>query len=154
MPTGTGTPTVPAAAVEPALRPRLEAPVRENPPTPIEPVPEAPLTIMLSPRRDCWVSLRLDGELVVRRVMRTGERESYGASDEIILNVGDAGAFAFAINQHDGRSLGAAGQVVTVAHYSSELRRLRRTVTGGESEGGTLLAVGCQCRRSEVLIPG
>ena len=65
-------------------------------------------------RRDCWVSLRLDGELVVRRVMRTGERESYGASDEIILNVGDAGAFAFAINQHDGRSLGAAGQVVTV----------------------------------------
>ena len=43
--------------------------------------------------------------------MRAGERETYGARAEIILNVGDAGAFAFAINQRDG---GASGQVVTV----------------------------------------
>ena len=116
VPTGTGTPTVPAAAVapEPALRPRLEAPVRENPPTPLEPVPEAPLTIMLSPRRDCWVALRLDGESVVRRVMHAGEREVYRANEEIVLNVGDAGGFAFAINRQAGRSLGAAGEVVTV----------------------------------------
>ena len=116
VPTGTGTPAAPAAAVapEPALPPSLEAPIREDPPTPIEPVSHAPLTIMLHPRRDCWVSLRLDGESVVRRVMRAGERESYGANDEIVLNVGDAGAFAFAINQHDGRSLGASGEVVTV----------------------------------------
>ena len=116
VPTSTGTPATPAAAVapEPALPPRLEAPVPENPPTPIEPVPRAPLTIMLNPRRDCWVSLRLDGASVVRRVMRAGERASYGANEEIVLNVGDAGAFAFAINQLDGRSLGASGEVVTV----------------------------------------
>ena len=65
-------------------------------------------------RRDCWVSLRIDGEAVVRRVMRAGEQETYGARAEIILNVGDAGAFAFAINQRAGRALGASGQVVTV----------------------------------------
>ncbi len=115
-PTGTGTPAEPATAgaPEPAPPPLLDPPGRADPPTPIEPVPQAPLTIMLNPRRDCWVSLRLDGESVVRRVMRAGERESYGANDEIVLNVGDAGAFAFTINQLDGRSLGASGEVVTV----------------------------------------
>ena len=116
VPTGTGSPAEPATPFgpEPAPPPRLDPPGRADPPTPIEPVTEAPLTIMLNPRRDCWVSLRLDGESVVRRVMRAGERESYGANDEIVLNVGDAGAFAFAINQQRGRSLGASGAVVTV----------------------------------------
>ena len=116
LPTRTGTPPVLAVAVvpEPALSPRLEAPVRDPPSPSIDPVPQAPLTIVLSPRRDCWVSLRVDGASVVRRVMRAGEREVYGARAEIVLNVGDAGAFAFAINQRAGRALGASGQVVTV----------------------------------------
>ena len=116
VPTGTGTPAELATAVEsvPAQPPRLDPPGRADAPSPIAPVPHAPLTIMLNPRGDCWVSLRLDGESVVRRVMRAGEQESYGANNEIVLNVGDAGAFAFAINQHDGRSLGASGEVVTV----------------------------------------
>ncbi len=119
VPTGTGTPAEPATAGEPvpAPPPRLDPPIRADPPTPIEPVPLAPLTFMLSLRGDCWVSLRLDGESVLRRVMYAGERESYEADDEIILTVGDAGAFAFAINQQDGRSLGAAREVVT-AHIT------------------------------------
>ncbi len=116
VPSGTGTPVAPATAVEPepAPPPRLDPPVRADPPTPIEPGPQAPLTIVLSPRGDCWVSLRLDGESVFRRVMHAGERESYEADDEIVLNIGDAGAFAFVINQQEGRSLGASGEVVTV----------------------------------------
>jgi len=116
VPTSTGTPSELATAFEPAPAPppRLDPPGRADAPSPIAPVRSAPLTIVLSPRGDCWVSLSLDGELVVRRVMRAGEQESYGANDEIVLNVGDAGAFAFAINQHDGRSLGASGEVVTV----------------------------------------
>ena len=115
VPTGIATPPEPASAVEPAPAPppRLDPPGRADPPTPVEPVPPAPLTIVLSPRGDCWVSLRLDGASVVSRVMRAGERESYEANDEIVLNIGDAGAFAFVINQQDGRSLGASGEVVT-----------------------------------------
>ena len=116
VPTGTGTPVEPATTVEPPATPPpyVDPSLRAAPPSPIKPVPQAPLTIVLSPRRDCWVSLRLDGASAVRRVMRAGERESYGANDEIVLNVGDAGAFAFAINQRAGRSLGASGEVVTV----------------------------------------
>lgn len=115
VPSGTGTPAAPARAVEPepAPPPRLDRSVRVDPPTLIEPVPRAPLSIVLRPRGDCWVSLRLDGELAVRRLMRAGERESYEADDEIVLIIGDAGAFAFAINEQDGRTLGVSGEVVT-----------------------------------------
>ena len=56
----------------------------------------------------------VDGASVLSRVMHAGERESYAADDEIVLNIGDAGAFAFMINQQDGRSLGASGEIVTV----------------------------------------
>ena len=123
LPTRTDTPPGPAVAMapEPALSPRLAVPVRDLPsptiepvPHTIEPVPQAPLTIVLRPRRDCWVSLRIDGESVVRRVMRAGEQETYGGRAEIILKRRGRRAFAFAINQRAGRALGASGQVVTV----------------------------------------
>jgi hypothetical protein len=71
------------------------------------------LALVLSPRDECWVSLTIDGDLVFSRVMRRGERASYEANEEIILNIGDAGAFGFALNDQDGRTLGEFGEVVT-----------------------------------------
>ena len=72
-----------------------------------------PLAIVLQPRGESWVSLTVDGELVVSRIMQAGEEESYEAEDEITLNIGNAGQFGFTINQQDGRSLGGRGEVVT-----------------------------------------
>ena len=107
-------------APEPALVEAPPAPpVQVDPPGVVgplvrpEPNTQESLTIVLHPSDDCWVSLRVDGESVFSRVMHAGERESYEADEEIVLNVGDAGAFAFRINQRDGRSLGASGEVVT-----------------------------------------
>ena len=71
------------------------------------------LSLVLQPTDDCWVSLTIDGVLIFSRVMQGGERESYQAGDEIVMNIGNAGAFEFAINQRPGRSLGAPGEVVT-----------------------------------------
>ena len=59
------------------------------------------------------MSLTVDGELKFARLMSAGEEASYEAKDEIVLNVGDAGAFSFSLNQQNGRSLGGAGEVVT-----------------------------------------
>ena len=112
--TGTDAPEPPVAETAPAVLAPVERPVRTEPPVTAEPMSQGSLTIVLRPRADCWVSLRVDGESVFERVMRAGERESYKADDEIILNVGDAGAFAFAINQQAGRSLGASGEIVTI----------------------------------------
>jgi len=92
---------------------QVDPPIRVESPIVVEPVPLGPLNLVLRPRDDCWVSLTIDGESVFSRVMNAGERESYEADDVIILNIGDAGAFAFGINQQIGRSLGASGEVVT-----------------------------------------
>ena len=85
---------------------------------PAAPVEEAaavsePLAIVLRPSGESWVSLTVDGELVVSRIMQAGEEESYEAEDEITLNIGNAGQFDFTINQQDGRSLGGRGEVAT-----------------------------------------
>ena len=92
---------------------RVEPPVRTEASVLAEPITQEPLTVVLRPRDDCWVSVTLDGESVFSGLMRAGEHESYEADDEIILKIGDAGAFAFAINQQAGRLLGASGEVVT-----------------------------------------
>ena len=118
-----GTEPLSAAAVEtpaptvavgdtPVPPPRVEPPVR---PAPAPPVPASndSLALVLSPRDECWVSLTIDGDRVFARVMRGGERASYEANEEIILNIGDAGAFGFSLNERDGRTLGDSGEVVT-----------------------------------------
>ena len=79
---------------------------------PVSPVSE-PLAIVLRPRGESWVSLAVDGETVMQRVMQAGEEESYQAADEIRLNIGNAGQFDFTLNGQDGRSLGGQGEVVS-----------------------------------------
>ena len=76
-------------------------------------VVEVPLIIDIYPKTECWVSLIVDGERVFSKVMKAGEREVREAETEILINVGDAGAFEFDINQLKGRELGANGEVVT-----------------------------------------
>ena len=71
-------------------------------------------TISVHPNGPCWISLTIDGEHVLARVMTDGERESYEVDNQLILNVGDAGTFEFSIDEQPGRSLGGDGQVVTV----------------------------------------
>ena len=105
--------TPPAEAAPVALAP-AELPVRAAPSRPPAPDPLGELTLVLRPRDDCWISLRVDGEPMFERTMRAGEEATFEADEEISLIVGDAGAFAFTINQQDGRSLGASGDIVTL----------------------------------------
>jgi transcriptional regulator with XRE-family HTH domain len=72
------------------------------------------LFIDLHPVAACWVSLMVDGNLAFSRLMQPGDREVLQAREEIVLHVGDAGAFAFSLNQQRGKPLGNSGQVITV----------------------------------------
>ena len=67
----------------------------------------------IAPKADCWVSLTVDGEQVFSGVMRPGDKRRVTAREEISLNVGDAGAFAYVLNGKAGRPLGAPGEVVS-----------------------------------------
>lgn len=113
--------SVPAVAPDPgdagAPVEALPEPASLPPAAPVE-IEEAaavqePLALVLRPRGDSWVSLTVDGELVVSRIMRAGEEESFEADDEITLNIGNAGQFGFTINGLTARSLGGPGEVVT-----------------------------------------
>ena len=96
-----------------ALRVPGEAESLNAAPVLVETAATGPLTIDIHPQGRCWVSLTLDGEPAFARVMQAGEREIREAQREIILSVGDAGAFAFSINGQPGHPLGERGEVVT-----------------------------------------
>ena len=68
----------------------------------------------LHPSAECWVSLTVDGRNVFTRIMRAGERETHGVAREAVVEVGNAGAFAFSIDGREGKPLGTEGQVRTL----------------------------------------
>jgi cytoskeleton protein RodZ len=71
------------------------------------------LSMEISPRAACWVSVNTDGEQVFSGLMNAGEKRSITAREQIALNVGDAGAFVYTLNGRRGKSLGAPGEVVS-----------------------------------------
>ena len=103
----------PPAAAVPAVPPPTGSEVRSEPPRAAA-ADTGQLTLQISPTGDCWVQASADGATVISRVLRAGDREVVVAQGAIDLRIGDAGAFAFTINQRPGRSLGAFGEVVNV----------------------------------------
>lgn len=99
----------PAALKEEDVRPPVAASSR--PPAAVS--AEQPLVLEIHPTGQCWVSLTIDGQNVFARLMQPGEKEVRRIRDTAVVEIGDAGAFAFSINGRPGRSLGAEGQVKT-----------------------------------------
>lgn len=71
------------------------------------------LTIEMSPRATCWVSVNVDGEQGFSGLLRAGDKQVVKARDQIVLNVGDAGAFVYVLNGRAGKPLGGPGEVVS-----------------------------------------
>lgn len=65
----------------------------------------------LHPSGPCWISLTVDGELVMARLLEAGERLTYTVERVAAIEVGDAGVFEYTLNGRPGRPLGGAGQV-------------------------------------------
>jgi len=70
----------------------------------------AAMRIEMRPTSACWVRVTVDGTRVMERVMLPGERDARNVRDNVVIEVGDAGAFAFTINGRPGRSLGGSGE--------------------------------------------
>jgi cytoskeleton protein RodZ len=71
------------------------------------------MTLEMHPTSECWVKLTVDGRPVLARTMRGGEKEVRTVQDRMVIEVGDAGAFAFSVDGRAGKPLGIAGQVRT-----------------------------------------
>lgn len=82
---------------------------------------DEPMRLTIQPVARCWVKVVADGRVVLSRELVAGERAVHDADAEILLTVGDAGAFVYSINDVPGRALGAPGKVVTIRIRRSNL---------------------------------
>jgi cytoskeletal protein RodZ len=72
-----------------------------------------PMTLELHPTGECWVRLTIDGRQPLSRLMIAGDREVHQVRDRAVIEVGNAGAFAFTVDGRRGKMLGQSGQVRT-----------------------------------------
>jgi cytoskeletal protein RodZ len=81
------------------------------------------LAVVIAPTALVWVEATADGARVLYQLVEPGEQRSIEARDELLLRIGDAGAFRFSINGVPGRALGRSGEVrdvrITRDDYSS-----------------------------------
>lgn len=112
----------------PAATPEVQAPSVPRPAADVVPAGgalpapvERGLTLHVTARGECWVSVTADGQEVVSRLMGRGEEEAVRAASELRVKVGDAAAVTLRLNGSPVRPLGAAGQVVTLRIDASNL---------------------------------
>jgi cytoskeletal protein RodZ len=98
-----------APTVTAAPPPITPPPPAETPAAPAPPVAAEKLSIQFEFSADCWVRIAADGQVVLERVMKAGEKQAFTAEHEVALNVGNAGAFTWTLNGKPARSLGPTG---------------------------------------------
>jgi cytoskeleton protein RodZ len=131
-PSPVSTVSAPQTQAAPILPKKGEAPSPSQPPPLPVPVATvgatrevAPGTMVLAlhPTGNCWVRVVADGKVVLSRVMHAGDKETQEVRNRATIQVGDAGAFAFSVNDHPGKSLGPPGSVKTVTLTPDTLTR-------------------------------
>ncbi len=93
-PAETPAPVATAGAADPKLAPRS-------------------LTLDIHPTGDCWIRLTVDGKVIASRIMHAGDKETEEVHDKAVIQIGDAGAFAYSVNGRPGKALGPSGSVRT-----------------------------------------
>lgn len=100
------------------------------------------LRLEIQTKGPCWVSAVADGERVIYRLMRPGERTMVDARVMITLRVGDAGTVAYSINGATGRTLGGNGEPVTVRITNDNLESLYAEPASPDSPEGAATRIG------------
>lgn len=77
-------------------------------------------------RAPCWLAVTADGNRIVYRLMQAGEQQAFDVHRFATLRVGDAAAVEFSINGAAGRSLGRAGEAVSLRVTADNFRDLLR----------------------------
>ena len=70
------------------------------------------ITVTLSAKENCLITLRADGRVLFRRVLEKGRSETWQAKNRIDLYVGNAGGVELIVNGQRFPSLGRRGQVI------------------------------------------
>jgi cytoskeleton protein RodZ len=89
----------------------VASPAAQSSPAPV--AAPSGLTMEMAPKGACWVSVTVDGDPTFSVLMNAGERRQVFAREEVLVTVGDAGAFSYSLNGRPGRPLGGPGEVVS-----------------------------------------
>jgi cytoskeletal protein RodZ len=71
------------------------------------------LTVNLSVTRPCWISISVDGQKKLERLLQPGDPQTLDVARELVLTAGDAAAVEMAVNGTPAKPLGKSGEVVT-----------------------------------------
>ncbi len=105
-------PTTPSPAVlpsgttvQPAAIPAAEA---VSPPA----SPASTLRLEITATGECWISVDHDGAPAIRKVLKPGEVQSFGARERFLVILGNAGGVNMKINGKPVKPLGKPGEVI------------------------------------------
>ena len=121
-PTPATAPATPAPANPPSTQaptpPAQSTSVPTSGATPAAPAPAdgtaSGLRLAIQLTGPCWLSATVDGARTVYQLFEGGEKTTIDAKNDVVLRVGDPATLALTINGATARSLGTAGQPVTV----------------------------------------
>ncbi|MFQ6083068.1 MAG: helix-turn-helix domain-containing protein [Candidatus Aminicenantia bacterium] len=83
-----------------------------SPTPPLIPPEKEKLVLEMSFIEDTWIQVYSDGELKLDGIMKEGQMEKIEATEEIVINTGNAGGISFRLNGKEGKSLGSSGKVI------------------------------------------
>jgi len=111
--------TTPAAVVKQEKAEKVsettEPPTEQLQKTTTEPAPVQEfqgLNLELSFTEECWLQVYADGQLVVDGLKLEGYKTTVKAENELLINIGNAGALNFTLNGKPGKPLGKRGAVL------------------------------------------
>jgi cytoskeleton protein RodZ len=106
------------------------APTATAPVAPGEQPSSKPIQVRLRAVQECWTSVSSDGNVVLKKMLRPGDDQSFGAAERIIVVLGNAAGVRLTINGQAAKPLGKAGEVVRVSIDEKTIPELVEKTTG------------------------
>jgi len=103
-------PSVPAGPAATFAQDRVYSPPSGTPASPSPLAPGALVVTVLS-RRSSWVEARVDGTMVLSRVLKEGESQRLEGKREIVMSLGNAGGVSLTLNDKPMPPVGRDGEV-------------------------------------------
>ena len=104
-------PVIPRPAVAPPQEQPIPAP--ELLAQSDDPAKAAELRLEMSFNADTWIQVAADRQVQTETIKKAGEKATFTAKEQFLIQIGNAGGFTYTINGREGISLGASGQVRT-----------------------------------------
>lgn len=106
-------PVIQRPTVAPPQEKTLPPPVQTPLVDPDDPAKAEDLRLELTFNAETWIQIAADGQVRLEAIKKAGEKATYTAKKQFLIQTGNAGGFTYTINGREGKPLGASGAVRT-----------------------------------------